>query len=606
MKLLIKEKIQENIIITDGAMGTYYSQLTGKETTFSEKANKENPQIIEKIHKQYIKAGADLIRTNTFSANTVSLGISRDDLKNIIISGYKLAQKAVRQIAEKDNILIAADIGPIPEIENKEIREREILQEYKYIIDCFYSTGARLFLFETFSDLYYLKKLISYIDNKNEECDIIVQFAVNENGYTRKNISTERIIKEIRDYERVVACGFNCGVGPTHLKKIVKELTENIDLRETVLSALPNAGYPEIIKERTVYTKNAEYFAEIMQDIKEMGVKIIGGCCGTTPLHIKEICKKINQESVKITIPKKSDTIITQLSYEKKSTENKFKKKLKDNEFVIAVELDPPFSTDIDKLMKGAQILKDFGIDIITIADSPLGRERIDSMMMAAKIKREIGIETMPHLTCRDINIIGLKSKLMAGYIDGIRNLLLVTGDPIPSNDRNEIKSVFNLNSYRLMELVKELNQEKFENNDYFYGGALNLNIKNLNKEVKRMEKKLEQGANYFLTQPIYNQKAINHLIKVSKNYNTYILGGIMPPVSYRNARFLDNEIPGINIPDKYINKFKKEMPEEEAKKTGIRIALDIAKKIKKYVNGYYLITPLGRVEIIKEVIKDL
>ncbi|MDI3547377.1 MAG: methionine synthase / methylenetetrahydrofolate reductase [Halanaerobiales bacterium] len=593
---MFKKYIEDNVVITDGAMGTYYSQITGKETTLSEWANNNEPDIIKWIHNKYIKAGANLIRTNTFSANTVTLQVSREKVKELLINGYKIAL----QSAKGKEVFVAADIGPIPEIVNgKEEKKEFILDEYKFLIDTFYNLGAKIYLFETFSDLSYFKELSQYIKNKDKNCYIITQFALTENGYTRKGISVTKIIKFMRECNTIDAFGFNCGVGPTHLKNII----EKIDFGEKIITALPNAGYPEIVNERTVYTQNADYFAEIMLDIKRMGVKIIGGCCGTTPVHIEKIVEKIKQEDEKE--QKRDIKVFTPPSLKSSFVfqENRFKEKMKDNKFVIAVELDPPFDIDISNIKNGAESLKESGVDIITIADSPLGRARIDSVMMAAKIKREIGIDTMPHITCRDTNVIGLKSKLMAGYIEGIRNILLVTGDPVPSGDRNEIESVFNLNSFKLMELVKEMNLEKFRNDPYYFGGALNLNTLKKEKEIERMERKIKAGARFFLTQPVFEEEVIRYLKNIKRPDNVKILVGIMPLVSYKNAQFLNNEIPGITIPSIYINRFNDEMSKEEGEREGIKIAVELIKEVKNFVDGLYFITPFDRVYIIKKIL---
>jgi len=591
---VFRKYIKDNIVITDGAMGTYYSQITGKGTTLSELANINQPEIIKKIHDEYIKAGADLIRTNTFSVNTATLNVSREKARELIIKGYQIALQA----AKGKGVFVAADIGPIPEIINgKEAKKEEILDEYRLIIDTFFNLGARIFLFETFSEISCFKELSRYIKEKDPDCFLITQFALTENGYTRKGISVEKIINFMNDCSNIDAFGFNCGIGPTHLKNIIKK----IDFGERIVTALPNAGYPEIINERTVYTQNADYFADVMLEIKQMGVKIIGGCCGTTPVHIRKIVEKIKMEDGG---KAEKEIVITQPSIKSGPVfqENKFKEKMKEHEFVIAVELDPPFDTDIGQIIKGAGVLQESGVDIITIADSPLGRARIDSVIMAARIKREIGIETMPHITCRDINIIGLKSKLLAGYIEGLRNILIVTGDPVPSGDRNEIESVFNLNSFKFMELVKEMNLENFRDDPYYFGGALNPNSLKTEKETERMQRKIKAGAGFFLTQPVFEKKAIYYLKNIKKLANIKILAGIMPLVSYRNAQFLNNEIPGITIPAEYINRFNREMSREEGEKEGIEIAIELIREIKNFVDGLYFVTPFNRVSIINKI----
>lgn len=584
----------------DGAIGTYYSQLTGKETTFSEWANIEEPEIIKRLHQDYIKAGANFITTNTFSANTVTLETDIVKIKELIKKGYNLAKTVVNN-NDKNNLFIGASIGPIPEMIKGKLRDKkDIINEYKQIIDTFYKEGAEIFIFETFSEIKYISELSSYIKAKDEDIFVIFQLAITENGDTRKGLRVQNLLTKIRENPAIDAFGFNCGVGPAHLKDFI----ETIKIKEEIVSAVPNAGYPEIINQRTVYTQNADYFAEIMTDITQYGVKMIGGCCGTTPVHINKLVKKIeaNREKIK---PEKPVNIKS--SFPKSDfnfQDNKFREKLDKGKFVIAVELDPPFDTDISKMMEGAHSLKKIGVDVITIADSPLGRERLDSVMMASRIKREVEIETMPHVTCRDSNLIKLKSKLMAAHIERIRNLLLVTGDPIPT-DRNEVVSVFNLNSYKLMKLVDKINQEKLQDDSFYYGGALNLNVPHKEKEWKRLQKKIKAGGKFFLTQPIFEAEVINFLKKQDFPDEINILGGVLPLVSYKNALFLNNEFPGINIPDKIIEQFKKEKSENE-EKLGVKISLEIINKIKNIIDGIYLITPFNRVRIIEKIISSL
>lgn len=597
---MIREYLKNNMLLADGAMGTYYAQITGKDAVFPEMANITEPEVIRRIHKEYIQAGAKLITTNTFSANTHTLKRSREEIKEILIKGYEIA----RQACEGQHIFIAADIGPIPEItdDNKEVDRESIIEEYRFIADTFMTIGADLFVFETFSSVDYLDEMTAYIKDKNKNAFIMAQFVIMADGYTRKGKSAARIVEEVKKIKHIDAYGFNCGTGPTPLFGNIKK----IDFSGDIVSVMPNAGFPEIINERMVYSQNEEYFANVMMEMKRSGVSIIGGCCGTTPVHIGKMAEKIQKQNGKYTLnaPAQVKEVFNKQSEKRYLNNNQFYKKLEQDKFVVAVELDPPSESNIEKILKGAQTLKDNGVDMITVSDSPLGRARVNSMVVAAKIKREIGIDTIPHLCCRDRNIIALKSDLIAAYIEGIRNILLVTGDPIPSAEKNEIKSVFNLNSLKLMKLLSEMNKEQFTEEPCHIGGALNFNVRNKEVEVARMYKKVEAGADFFLTQPIFDQEVIAYIRKLKKPKQVKILGGIMPIVSYRNAQFLNNEIPGIKIPEMYVNRFNEGMTREEAEKAGIEIAVDIANQIKEYVDGFYLITPFNRINLIVEIMK--
>lgn len=591
---MIREYLKNNILICDGAMGTYYSELTGNDITYCEFGNINNKDIIKKIHEEYINAGAKLIRTNTFSANRYDLGISFDKLKDIITSGINIA----KEVTENTSVFIGASIGPIRE-ESIDECDSDILDEYKFIVDCFIENNIDIFIFETLSNCNYLEEICGYIKLKNPNSFILTQFAVKPDGFTRDGLSVTKIINNVKGINQIDAYGFNCGSGPTHIYDIIKKI--NID--GDIVSALPNAGYPEIIHERTVYPNNPIYFAQKVNKIKSLGTSIIGGCCGTNPVYIKELANLINKNvNVVNTLTKNEEETN---KFENKQ-ENSFKNKLDNNEFVIAIELSAPTNTDISKLMQGAKLCKENNIDLVTIPDSPMSRVKAESTIISAKIKREIGIEAMPHICCRDKNINAIRSGLIGAHIENIRNVLAITGDPISDASKVETKSVFNLNSFKLIELIDDMNSEVFNNDNILIGGALNLNVLNKEVEFNRMMKKIEKGANFFLTQPIYDEDAIEFLKKIKERTNVKILAGLLPIVSYRNAMFLNNELPGVTIPEKYINMFSEDMTKEEGQQVGIDIAVEIGRKLKGLCDGLYFVTPFNRVNMLIEIINKI
>ena len=503
--LTLKEYIKDNILITDGATGTYFSEIAGVESVIPEIANRENPEMIEEIHSRYINAGAKLIRTNTFSVNSVTLETNdREKIADLIQSAYKIAKKATMN----KGVFIAANIGPIPENGIQDIEKDIILEDYKFIVDVFLSMGADIFNFETFSSTEYLEEISEYIKRKRKDAFILSQFALTLNGHTRKEIAMSSIIDKVKEIKWIDAYGFNCGMGPVHLYNILKRASFKGD----IVSVLPNSGYPEVINERTVFSHSPKYFADVMNNFRKLGIKIFGGCCGTTPEHIRQLYHMVNQHKESdgsSFLPAGKPNMPEKKGSTQHLQDNKFSEKLKANKFVIAVELDPPFGINLDKLINSAKLLKKNGVDIITIADSPLSRVRADSLMVASKIMRESDIEVMPHIACRDKNIIALKSGLLAAYIEGIRNILTVTGDPIPETEKNHVKSVFNMNSVQLIELIRQMNNEHFIEQPYNIGGALNLNAINPEAEILRMERKIGSGARYFLTQPIFDAEKV-------------------------------------------------------------------------------------------------
>ncbi len=592
---MIKDYLQNNVLIFDGAMGTYYSELTGNDVSYCEFANLNDKDTIKKIHNEYIKAGAKLIRTNTFSANTYDLGVSLDKLSEIIKSGVDIAKEVVKNTS----VYVGASIGPI-KADNLDESRDDILSEYKYIVDCFVENGVDIFIFETFSNYTHLENISKYIKGKNKDSFILTQFAVKPDGFTRDGLSVNKLIKAVKAIKEIDAYGFNCGSGPTHISEIIRK----INIGNDIVSALPNAGFPELIHERTVYPNNPKYFAKKINELKLSGVSIIGGCCGTNPNYIKEITSLV-EENTKVFKASSIDHIESN-NGNKPRVENSFESKLNNNEFVVAIELSAPVDTNIAKLIEGAKICKDNNIDLVTVPDSPMSKVKADSTIIAAKIKREIGIEAMPHICCRDKNTNAIRSTLIGSHIEDIRNILAITGDPVSDASKVETKSVFNLNSFRLIELIKDMNEEVFKEDNILIGGALNLNVLNKEVEFNRMLKKIEKGAKFFLTQPIYDDDAIEFLKKVKERTNVKILAGLLPVVSYRNAIFLNNELPGVTIPDKYIKMFSENMSKEEAQEVGINITVEIAKKLKGVSDGLYFITPFNRVNMLIEIIKQI
>lgn len=593
----IKEYLKNHRILTDGATGTYYASIKKSDSVVVELANISEPECIIKIHKEYIEAGANLFRTNTFAANTVSLQIDSQQRDRIIKKACQLAKKAVEETKNivETPIFIAGNIGPIPEI--GEVSRENILQEYKEICNCFLDEGIEIFLFETFSSSYYLKEIVSYLNSK-KEVFVITDFCLNKNGYTAAGIHARRLLTEVASIEGIDACGFNCGIGSGHMKQILQKMKLP---RGKYLVAMPNAGYPEQLQNRMVFMENTSYFIENMKEIGQLGIGILGGCCGTTPEYIRGLKESLDLYFAPSYIEGEKE-IEEEGKIDISLDSNPFYEKLKSGKKVIAVELDPPYDADYDKIIECGQKLKQQGIDIITLADSPMGRSRVDSVLMSVKLKKEIGLEVMPHVACRDKNMIAIRSTLLGAYINDIRNLLIVTGDPVPSVSRISTTSVFDYNSIRLMEFVKEMNEEHFSEEALCYGGALNYGRGLIDKVVERMEKKIQAGAKYFLTQPIYADEDIERIRQLKERVDTKILCGIMPFVSYRNANFVKNEITGIYVPDQIVERYREDMSKEEAEQVGADIANEIIQKLSSYADGYYFMLPFNRVSLMDKI----
>jgi homocysteine S-methyltransferase len=578
-------------------MGTYYCGLVNQPSAISEHANLSNPEVIKSIHMEYIRAGAQLLRTNTFAANRTVLVCSEEEQRKVVKAACELAKKAILETQADVSfkpIWILGDIGPIPE--DAESKESETLAQYQLLCDLFIEEGMDGIHFETFSNPHYIEKLVAYIKQKKESMFILTSFSVNKNGYTGAGISAARILDKISQLEEIDACGFNCGVGSGHMHQILKKVSFPKDKYNY---AAPNAGYPEQLQNRMVFLDNAKYFAENMKLIAQLGVDMIGGCCGTTPEYIASLVAALKDEERAIT--RKADRIEAE-GKESPVHENEFYKLLQGGKKVIAVELDPPYDANIDQVMECSHTLKRCGADIITFADSPMGRSRVDSVLMGIKIAEATGLSVMPHICCRDRNMISMRSSILGAYIHGIRNLLLVTGDPVPGESRVSTTGVFDYNSVQLMDYVKEMNVEHFATEPFCYGGALNHGRGTIDKVVERMQRKIDAGAKFFLTQPIYSAEDVARIKSIRERVDTKILCGVMPLVSYRNACFIKNEMGQIYVPEEIIARYRPDMSKEEAEEVGAAIAREMIALLDPVADGYYIMLPFNRVSLMDKI----
>ena len=516
----IKEYLKHNRLLTDGAMGTFFDEIEPENYICSEEANLLNPDLILKIHHSYIEQGACLIRSNTFSANHRTfeqIQNRREELKQytfkeFVTAGYEIALKAGENAAKDGReVYVAADIGPI--FEDSDSETEDILSEYYELCDVFLERGARLFVLETFPDEQYVLKMAQYIRERAEDAFIIAQFSFVPTGYIRSGYHYKTVLRKAIESGDLNAVGLNCGIGAAHMEKFYLSYLEEFGLPEHVyLTALPNCGYPQIVRGRAVYSDSVEYFGKKVMALADLGVNILGGCCGTTPEYIGKISCLIGNSSGDRVQLKPIPKIVAGVTHKKKESEtnsrkqqNLFREKLERGEKVCAVELDPPFDAGTEKILQGAQQLKNSPVDVITIADSPLARSRADSLLMAAKIHQTSGMNVMPHLSCRDRNRIAVRSGMLGAYINDIRNYLIVTGDPVGRDERAFTKSVFDFNSIKMMKFLQGMNEEVFQEDPIFYGGALNQNGANPEKIAERMKKKMDAGCAFFLTQPVYS-----------------------------------------------------------------------------------------------------
>ncbi len=597
----LKEYIQTRRIVADGAFGTYYMSLYGDGSkpekglavsNLPEHANKEAPERVVDIHTEYIEAGARFIRTNTFASNTKSLSDDiatvKENIRAAVICAKTAAEKAEREI------YIVGDIGPIP-VEGVPHSDN-LTQEYISIGKTFIEQGIDILLFETFPELETILPAITYL-KETYDCTILVHFSVNQFGYSNTGLSAKRLITDAKACRYIDGTGLNCGVGPGHMKKLIQKISADTD---TFLSVFPNSGYPKYLNNRLTFTDNAEYFAEKMTEIAGSGICIFGGCCGTTPDYIRKIAAGISPD-----YPVDSrKMIVEEAAASEKPAYGFMERRMEDpSHKLIAVELVPPLNADDEKLLDAAYILKNAQVDVVTFPDSPSGRTRADSVLMAEKIRLETGLCVMPHICCRDKNAIAIRSTILGASLNHIKNFLLLTGDPVPVLFRQTTKSVFNFDSVGMMKIVQEMNSDTFTGYPVTYGGAINHNRMNTKAETERIRRKMTAGATFFMTQPIFSAEQAEIIRQMKKETGATILVGLMPLVSRKNAIFMKNEMTGIEIPDSVIDRYREDMSREEGENCGIQLAGEFMEMTDDFADGYYFSFPFNRVHMLKKIL---
>ena len=592
----IRERIQQKKLLFDGAFGTYYG---GKYDTkqLPELANLEAPERVKEIHTEYLEAGAQILRTNTFAANSFCMDMSKEQIEETLRSGVRLTREAVaawrERTGETKEVYIAGDIGQIP---CDALAQKDTLcREYEEICRIFLEEGVDFFVFETFSEM---EEILPAIKRIGEQAFITVQFSVNQFGYSNAGLSARKLLQRAGTIKEIDAVGFNCGVGPSHMYRILQTLYKPAD---KFLTALPNAGYPQMVTGRMIFTgDNREYFVDRMQQMIALGVDMAGGCCGTTPEYIADLAGKLDftqypQAKTNAEPEKKQAGTEDHSFYHKKEAEGGKK--------LIAVELAPPMGIDDEKLMDAAHLLQRSGVDVLTFPDSPSGRTRADSILMAEKVARETGMCVMPHICCRDKNAIAMRSQLLGAYINGIHNFLVITGDPIPSLVRTTVKSVFNFDSVGLMQILADMNEEQFAQAPVSYGGAINQGRRNLEVEIGRVKKKMAAGATFFLTQPISTKESADRVRRIKEETGARILCGIMPFVSLKNATFMKNEMAGIDVTDEVLARYRADMTREEGEQAGIQLAKEVIAMTEDFADGYYFSFPFNRVTMLEKIL---
>lgn len=563
----------------DGAFGTYYFSVTGDEEP-CELANLKNADAVINIHREYIAAGVQAIKTNTFGANPVLLP-DREELHRVLSAGWSAARQAVFGT----DVRVFADIGGND--------SDSAAEDYCAVAEEFLSLGAKNFLFETLPAYETLEPALELIKRQSPDAFILVSFAVSQDGYSKRGLSYKKLLSAASQNSNVDAIGINCVCGPSHMLELIRAAGR----MDKPLSVMPNAGYPSSLNGRMIFEDNADYYAQRLADMYLAGASILGGCCGSTPEHIRRgiaAVKQVVRQPLLSVISKDSG---------KKSAPEQESKSAAFSTKIICVELDPPLDADCSYVLSAAAQLKTAGVNLLTVADSPLSRTRADSIMVAAKIRREVGIEVMPHLCCRDRNRIALKGCLLGAAFEQIHHVLAITGDPLEVQRRRE--GVFNFNSFDLISFIDSLNTDVLSENSFLIAGALNVNAAKFSVELDRAKKKLDCGAKLLLTQPIFSELAVENFLKAKQELHCNILAGILPVAGYKNALFLTNEVSGIEIPGEVIESLRDKTPEEAAR-ISIEYSMSTVKRVYAAADGFYIMTPLRKTNIVCGLIEQI
>ena len=585
----VRAHLARKPLLFDGGMGTYYKAKPGTEC---EQGNLLDPAGVRKVHREYLAAGAEAIKTNTFGLPRMAAA-RQPDWQVLARAGWKLAAEA----AVETGAAVFADLGPAPDTEAAPAGSI-----YTAVARCFVEQGAKNFLFETLSSDAGVLETVQAVKAQVPDAFVLVSFAVLPDGYTREGMYSKDLVRRMTESGIVDAVGFNCVSAPGAMRTLVQQLGSTA----LPLSVMPNAGYPVVTRTQVKYQGKPEYFAKELARIAAEGVRILGGCCGTTPAHIAALRAALDSlPAVEKAAPAVQVSTPEAPTVEK---DDAFLRKLNAGKKVIAIELDSPKDADLTNYLAGAKRLQAAGADLLTIADCPIARARMDSSLVACRVHRELGLCTLPHMTCRDRNLNATKALLLGLYAEGVREVLAITGDPIPTAERDEVKNVYQFNSRKLAQYIVSLAGEGREMpSPMTVFGALNLNARNFEVELRRAGEKLEIGMSGFLTQPVLSEQAVENLRRTRETLGerAKILAGIMPVVSQRNAIFMENEVNGIHVAEDIMEAFAG-LDREQGEALGLEISLKMAREALPYADGFYLMTPFNRVALMERLIARL
>lgn len=617
LKPNLRQHLEDHILVGDGAMGTYLYQLGFPVGISYEELNLTNPEVIADVHRRYYEAGARVIETNTYTATREKL--AKFGLENEVEAINRAAVQLARHAVGADAYIIGA-IGSIRGGKRQNVTTSRVKADFSEQIDILLSERVDGLVLETFFDVEELLIALKLIRSKSD-IPVIAQFAVDSSSSTLDGYAIQEAFEIVMEAGADVV-GFNCRSGPNGIKNAM----ENVSLPHVPLSVYPNAGIPDYVDGKFTYGATPQYFAESAQRFADLGAKIIGGCCGTTPEHIAAMVKALEsyQPSLETMTaqleverdqegPAESDgpTLVKPASLDRVPPLNvpSLVELVKQRHTVI-VELDPPRDLDIKKFMRGAAALKEAGVDAITMADNSLAVTRMSNMAMGHLVQQQLGIRPLIHIACRDRNLIGTQSHMMGLDALGIDHVLAVTGDPARFGDLPGSSSVYDLTSFEIIRMIKQLNegisfsgQPLSRKAQFVVGAAFNPNVRHLDKAVQRLERKVQSGADYIMTQPVYDAQLIEDVYEATKHLGIPVFIGIMPLASGGNAQFLHNEVPGIKLSADVLRRMG-ELKGKAGREMGVEIAKELLDVALPLFNGIYMMTPFLSYNMTVELTK--
>ncbi|MDA3941339.1 MAG: bifunctional homocysteine S-methyltransferase/methylenetetrahydrofolate reductase [Spirochaetia bacterium] len=600
------EQLKEGVLLFDGAMGTMIYDSGVFINQCFENVNLTSPDTILGIHRKMAAAGAQVLTTNSFGANPIKLGTYdlEEKSEEINIRSVELA----REIAG-DDLYVAGSIGPtsvrMAPIGNTP--KEDIEKAFRLQIEALIKGGVDLLLFETFRNMDELILAARIAKSVNPHIPVQAQISLRHEESEIPKGKYYNLFRQLDDEDSIDVIGMNCSTGPADMLDILNEIQGRMS---KPFSIMPNAGFPRDIDGRQMYLASPEYFAEYSLKFLDAGVSVIGGCCGTTQEHIKKMGDAFlsldRGRRQQITIKQEEDISIEPVDLAERSS---LGRALSNGDWINAVELVPPVGTDLAGVLNKAEKLINHNVNVINIPDGPRASSRISAFLTAVEIFRKTGIETIPHICCRDKNLIGLQSELLSTQAAGLRNILAITGDPPKAGNYPDVTGVFDVDSIGLISLSSSLNRgidlggKRIPSQTSFVIGAgINPTAQFVEKEIERAFVKAEAGADYFITQPVFDLDVLSNFIDRIKSCGVPVIAGIWPLASYRNALFLHNEVPGVTIPEHIMKRMEKQETKESSRNEGILIARNLVDQMKGQISGIQVSPPFGRIDTALEV----